>query len=124
MKFILAVDRVFASTSGHSVEFVAGVPTFVPPAVRREVREIGAVPADDDDDGIAPAALVEPSDPDKRAADILAAFELMLGRNNRADFGANNTPRVPAVAAILGWKPTAQERDALWIRYQADGVNG
>ena len=121
MKFTLFQDRTHASLLGHSVEFKKGVPTLVPPALYAEVQAIGAVPEDE-----LPAeevSLTEPSDPSKRTEDILAALDMIATRNDRTDFGANGSPRIPAMAVILGWKPTSQERDALWARYQVDGVN-
>jgi len=120
MDFILHRDFTHASVLGHAVEFKKGVPTHVPPALYAEVRAIGAVPEGELPEETAVATSAEPTDPTKRAEDILAAIGIMAERNSRDDFSATGAPRVPALAAVLGWKPTTQERDQLWARFQVD----
>lgn len=120
MNFTLHRDFTHASVLGHAVEFKKGVPTHVPPALYAEVRAIGAVPEDELPEDEGTAAASEPTDPTKRADDILAAIGLMAERNSRDDFSATGAPRVPALAAVLGWKPSVHERDQLWARFQVD----
>ena len=120
MLFVLNRNRTYASTMGHSIEFKKGEPTYVPPALWAEVQTIGAVPEEEipEDETV---KTNEPTDPHKRTEDILAAIELVATRNTRDDFGANGSPHVRALAVVLGWKPTPQERDLLWARFQVDG---
>ena len=120
MDFVLHRDFTHASALGHAIEFKKGVPTMVPPALYAEVRAIGAVPEGELPEEAGPVTSTEPTDPTKRADDILAAISLMADRNDRNDFSATGAPRVPALAAVLGWKPTTQERDQLWARFQVD----
>lgn len=120
MNFVLNRTRTYASTMGHSIEFVKGEPTHVPPALWAEVQTIGAIPEEE----IPEEETVktnEPTDPNQRAVEILTAIELVATRNTRDDFGANGSPHVRALAVVLGWKPTPQERDQLWARFQVDG---
>lgn len=119
MNFILSRDRVYSSTMGHSIDFKKGVPTFVPPALYAEVQAIGAIPEEELPEPIAPVSS-EPTDPNKRAEEILAGIEALVERNAREDFAASGAPHVRALNVILGWKPTPQERDQLWARYQVD----
>jgi hypothetical protein len=120
MHFTLARDHTLASTLGHSVEFKKGVATFVPPALHDEAVAIGAVP----DEELPPSVDLsnEPTDPTKRAGEVLAAIELVATRNSREDFAASGAPHVRALAVILGWKPSSSERDTLWARFQVDGA--
>lgn len=119
MKFTLNRDRVYSSVLGHSIEFTKGVAVHVPPALYAEVQAIGALP---DDELPEPETIqsAEPTDPNKRADEILAGIEALVERNAREDFAASGAPHVRALNAILGWKPTPQERDQLWARYQVD----
>lgn len=129
MQFIYNRDRVIASTSGHSVEFKKGVPTFVPPAMRDEVFNLGAAPATPEeieayqlevDEAEARAKGedgAEPTDPAVRKEKINAAFATIVKRAARDDFSAGGKPNVASVAAITGWKIGASERDEVWQAY-------
>lgn len=119
MKFTLGRDRSYASVLGHAVEFKKGVPTHVPPELYAEVQAIGAVPEDDIVEAAPAIKTNEPADPDKRKADVFAAFEMLALRNARGDFTAGGTPRDQALDPVLGWKLSAKERDVLWAEFKA-----
>ncbi len=120
MNFILARDRTYASTLGHSIEFKKGVPTHVPVALYAEVQAIGAQPEEAIPDEDRPTGPAEPTDPTQRNEEILTAIKMMVERNDRMDFTAGGSPHVKSLSVLLGWKPMPQERDAVWARYQVD----
>lgn len=122
MEFIMRRSRTVASVHGHAISFVKDQPTFVPPDMHREVLELGAEPAEamavDPRDPVPVNGIIEPTDPLKRGEDIHAAIELITTKNAREDFTGNGAPHVKALTAILGWKPTNNERDVQWTRFQ------
>lgn len=122
MNFTLNRTYTHASKLGHSVEFVKGVSTYVPPALHTEVQGIGAIPDEElpPDENKLPTV---PSDPEKRAVEILAAMQLLADRNSREDFTASGAPALPVLSSVVGWKVDAKERDTLWARFQVDGVS-
>lgn len=119
MKFTLNRDRTYASLLGRAIEFKKGVPTHVPPELYAEVQAIGAVPESEVPEDAQAAVTKEPADAAARKADIFAAFEMLALRNERGDFTAGGSPRDNALEAILGWKLSAKERDALWAEFKA-----
>jgi hypothetical protein len=124
MKFIMHRDRTVASVLGHSIEFKKGQPTHVPPALIKQVLEVGGEPADaaelkDDPRDEKPAGgKPEPGDPDEREKQILEAMELLVTENKRENFTAGGAPHNKALTALLGWAPDAKERDAVWVKFQ------
>jgi hypothetical protein len=126
MKFIMRRDRTVASTLGHAIEFKKGVPTHVPPALIKQVLEVGGEPADaeelkDDPRDEKPAGgKTEPGDPDEREKQILEAMELIVTEGKRESFTAGGAPHNKALTALLGWAPDAKERDAAWTKFQQD----
>lgn len=111
MNFILNRDRVVASLCGRSVEFKKGVPTYVPPAMHKDVIAIGAVPEDElpDDEKKAPEMTAE-----ERKAKITEAMKTMLAENKREDFTATGIPHNKALSTRVGFAVDARERDAVW----------
>lgn len=123
MKFTMQRNRTVTSVLGHSIEFLKGVPTHVPPALHKEVLELGAEPeeeltGDDPRDPKKPVASVEPSDPGERQKQLLDAISLVAVDNVRENFGANGAPHIKALTQLLGWKPSSDERDTAWEKYQ------
>ena len=119
MKFISSRDRVITSLTGHAIDFKKGVPTFVPREMHAEVLELGCVPEEEQAAGEDPKPVVEPTDPTDRQNALLGAIAVMVERNARDDFGANGAPSIKALNDVLGWKPSAEERDTAWLEYQA-----
>jgi hypothetical protein len=122
MKFIMHRDRTVASTLGHAIEFKKGVPTHVPPALIRQVLEVGGEPAEelkeDPRDEKPAGGKQEPGDPGEREQQILEAIEMLVTENKRENFTAGGVPHNKALTALLGWAPDAKERDALWTKFQ------
>lgn len=121
MKFIMHRDRVITGF-GHAIEFKKGEPTYVPPELRREVVEKGGEPADGSElpDDQVKKGPAEPDDPTERAEQLRTAIESLVEGGVREDFTAAGAPHTKSLTALLGWQPTAQERDEAWLAYQAD----
>jgi hypothetical protein len=110
-----------ATTKGHSVQFEANQPTYVPPTIVAEAIAIGAEMAADDSKPDmtpvdAPAPNSGPADAAAREADILAAINVLVQRNDREDFTGGGLPKLYAVAALLGYKTDRKELEAVWLK--------
>ena len=117
MKFVMSRSRN-VSGFGHSVDFVKGEPTHVPPELYREVLAVGGVPEEEVD--VDPAKQLgpnEPSDPVAREAALFEAFELLALNNKRGDFTAAGTPHPKALKNLLGWEVPNAERDTAWAKF-------
>lgn len=118
--FISPRNRMHVSKSGHAIEFRKGEKTWVPPHLHAEVADFADPVEPLPEETEAPATAAVPTDPTVREQDILAAIELIATRNQREDFTAAGAPHLGALASVLGWKPEARERDALWTRFMVD----
>lgn len=116
---VLNRNYVLTSTKGHSIGFVKGEPTHVPPALYQEALAIGAVPPNGEDPAVVdpPKADAPPSDPAERAALIMAAIEQLVVENTRGSFTAAGAPAVDAVAKLVGFKAQAKEIATVWQQY-------
>jgi hypothetical protein len=121
MKFISLRSFTHASTRGHSVEFVKGVPTFVPPALYAEVQALGAVPEEDLPEMPETGLPTAPEDPAERKAAIVDAMTEMVAAGRREDFTAAGAPHLKQLKLMLGWEVPAQERDAVWAEVNKAG---
>lgn len=121
MLFVSKRARMVASTMGHTIEFKAGEPTYVPPGMHKEVMDLGIDPVDDDYDPEAEkksgGAVQRPAEPTELKVAVFAAFEKILKRGVREEFDASSAPHAKALAKELGWKLTQKERDAFWVDY-------
>ena len=112
---------VLRSMTGHSVNFVKNVPTFVPALIEREARGIGAERVD----GANPDMLdpespeVAPLSHDERAEQIRTAFALLTERNDSNDFTGAGVPSVKAVEKLVDFDVDRNEVVALWQAYRA-----
>jgi hypothetical protein len=119
MDYIAPRDMTVSSTSGRSVEFVKGVPTYAPHQMHDELINKGVVPAEDlpevvVDDNAEPAVGAE------REAALFGAIEKVMLRNKRGDFAGTGAPHAAVLAKELGWSSLdAKERDAAWSKFQA-----
>jgi hypothetical protein len=134
MKFISLVDQTVSSTSGHSVGFKAGVPTFVPPVLRPEMKSYGIVAEADMSDAVKTALLnvsevepepefgfeTEPTDPAVRKAAFFSAFRKLQERGQRENFLSNGVPHNRPLLALMKFRVTALERDRMWEEFQAE----
>lgn len=109
-----------ATLKGHSIQFAAGVPTFVPPSVVADAIAIGAEAADGEAYDVTPqpppAANNGPSDAAKREQDIMAAINTITVRNDRDEFNAGGVPKPAAVAAVVGYKVDKREVTEVWMK--------
>lgn len=122
MNFILQRNHTLVSTMGHSVTFLKGKPTFVPPVLHSDALSIGAMPQD----GEAPDVLGEeekvqvPMDPATRSKAILGAIKVVIARNERADFTAAGAPTAKAVERETGFDVDRREiNDQLQVYHDA-----
>lgn len=120
-EYVLNRNFVLRSMTGHSVNFVKNVPTFVPALIEREARGIGAERVD----GANPDMLdpetpeVAPLSHDERAEQIRTAFALLTERNDSKDFTGAGVPSVKAVKKLVDFDVDRNEVVALWQAYRA-----
>ena len=120
--FVLHRNHLHRSLTGHILNFVKGVPTYVPPACRAEIVAIGGIAVDGDGpDPLGPeeAKPVELSDEERREK-IVAAFPVLVTRNNRTDFTGNGVPAIAAVKKLVDFDLTKPELEELWREYQEE----
>lgn len=118
-------NYTLASTLGHVLTFKKDQPMPVPPIMIRACAEIGAVRADGVDAFHREEVIkdTQPVDPGVRLEQIRAAVDLVCERNNRDDFTAGNSPKVPAISAILGYKVDRNEVATAWQQRCEDLAN-
>lgn len=120
-EYVLNRNFVLRSMTGHSVNFVKNVPTFVPALIEREARGIGAERVD----GANPDMLdpetpeVAPLSHDERAEQIRTAFALLVERNDSKDFTGAGVPSVKAVEKLVDFDVDRNEVVAMWQAYRA-----
>ncbi len=119
MKFTMFRNRTVATSRGHIIEFLKGVPTHVPPECYDEVIAAGAIPEDEMPDAEV-AENAEPNDPAERRAAMFDAFEKIVLRNNRDDFAASGAPNGKALNTLLGWPVESKERVATWNQFKSE----
>ena len=113
---------------GHSINFVKGEPTWVPPPLVNDAVAIGAECVDEVVDVLGPekAEEVELS-AEEREVLLNAAFDQIVARNGqdgtREDFNAQGLPNIKALTVITGFEPKVKERNAAWQKYrEAKGI--
>lgn len=115
--YVLNRTYTHRSTLGHIVNFVKGQPTWVPPALEKEVTVLGAEPVDGPKlDTLDPDAEALPMAPsgDERRAQVLAAFARLEARNQRGDFTGSGRPSLTILKELLGYEVIGKERDEVW----------
>lgn len=120
-EYVLNRNFVLRSMTGHSVNFVKNVPTFVPALIEREARGIGAERVDGNNpDMLDPESPeVAPLSHDERAEQIRTAFALLTERNDSKDFTGAGVPSVKAVEKLVDFDVDRNEVVALWQAYRA-----
>jgi hypothetical protein len=119
MKFVMNRNRTIASTCGLSIEFKKGELHLVPPAMYAEVIAAGGVPENELAEDELPPGPATPEALAQREAEMFAAFEKLVLRNNHLEFTAGGVPHSTAMAKELGWPIQAKERDAAWLKFTA-----
>ena len=119
---MMTLRRTFrlATTKGHSVQFVADTPIFVPSSIAAEAVAIGAIAVDGTDIDITPKGPPQrnagPAEAAEREAEILEAINLLVQRNARDDFTAGGSPKARALSALLGYEAERREVDEVWSK--------
>ena len=120
-KYTLHRDYVHRSTLGV-ISFEEDVPTHVPPHMEKEVIAIGAVRADGETPKVLEQDKKLPDVPlgDDREAEIKAAFDLLIERNDSNDFTGQGVPTVKSVEKIVGFDVDRKELVELWAAIKAE----
>lgn len=108
MKFT-SPRNITLAAGGHVVPFKKGETHNLPPAMYQKALAEGLEPEDKD-------VVLEPVEDDaERVAKIKAAMLDIATKNDAADFDAGGAPKVKAIEAVAGVKPTnSDERLKLW----------
>lgn len=116
--FTLHRNYTLRTTKGHTINFVKGMETWVPPMCVPDVVAIGAVAKDEAVDvlGEEEKPVVSIS-PEERKAKIHAAFDTMLSRSERTDFTASGLPHAKKLSDLVGFEVANRERDTEWQAY-------
>lgn len=109
-----------ATTKGHSIQFEANEPAWVPPACVADAVAIGAEATDATEIDVtpqpAPSPNSGPADAASREQDIMGAINLLVARNDREDFTGGGLPKLAAVVALIGYKTDKKELEAVWLK--------
>jgi hypothetical protein len=106
---------------GHNIRFTKGVPTHVPPELVREALSIGAESVSGKVDVLGPEEVppVQLTAVDKEAL-FFKAFDALIEKNEREDFGGDGKPTVTALKKILPFELDKKSRDVALQRYRDD----
>ena len=120
--FVLNRNYNLRTTFGHIVNFVKGVPTFVPPIIVKEALLIGAEPCDGSVDASILDAEEQTAPPPPSGADrekqVWMAFDRICERNERESFTAQGVPTQSSVEQVAGFKITRKEQQTFWQSYR------
>lgn len=102
------------------VSFVKGEPSWVIPALEKEIIAIGGERAD--------GTVVDPLDPEtvekaplspqEREDELYAAFGLLIERNDSKDFTGAGTPKVASIEKIVEFNTDRSEIEGYWAAYK------
>jgi hypothetical protein len=119
-EYVLNRDYVLRTTMGHTIAFKRGEPTWVPPVIERDAIAIGAERADN---GKTELLVPEPVENnlsfEQLREQLRAAFELLVEKNDAADFTSQGVPRIPVLEKML--ETNVDRRDVLeaWTEFRA-----
>lgn len=104
---------------GHNIKFVKGAPTYVPPELAREAVGIGADVVGEKIDVLgeedAPAEHLTPADRERL---LFSAFETLIARNERGDFGGDGKPSIPELKRLVDFSLDKKERDTAFQKFR------
>lgn len=120
MNFTLNRDKVVNSNKGHVIEFVKGVPTYVPKEVWEEALAVGAQPVEEINMDADEVKKSNAPNGEERELLITAALEQTSEKNMPNDFTATGVPKTDVISDIVGFKVKADELKALWVKLQSD----
>lgn len=117
MKFTMHTDKIVASRSGHTIQFVKGEPTHVPKEAWEDVTAAGGIASDQDKLHEKPKVEDE-IDPANRETVIMEAFAKLVDKNARDDFSANGIPTTKALLRETTLKVDPKELGQLWAKFR------
>ena len=124
-KYVFSRTHTHRSIHGHTIGFIKGEPTWVPPGpIELEVAGIGAERVDGEQPNLvpsAPTAKVELSAEDLEQL-MREAFKELIDKNEAADFTAAGVPTVKAMEKIVGENLTARDIAELWAKVKEEGA--
>lgn len=109
-------------TPNGVVSFVKGEPTWVPPHMERDATSIGASAVEGESAPLLDPEKTLPPIPqgDERSSQIKVAFDMLVERNDSADFTAGGSPTVNAIKSIVNFEVARAEIDELWLAYKEE----
>lgn len=121
-KMVLNRNHILTGTSGHTIRFMKGVPTFVVPQMVEAALGIGAESADEvskdevDEQLASKEAKPKPEvlQGEARRGKIKEVLENIAARNDKDDFTAANRPKLESVKAQLEFNVDRKEVDTIW----------
>jgi hypothetical protein len=116
--FTLHRTFVLRTNKGHSIRFVKGEPTWVPPLCIEDVVAIGAIPQEGVDVLPPEAGPVLELTAEERQKKLFEAFDQLMARHDRGDFTASNQPHCKKLQSITGFEVAIAERDDAWRKYR------
>lgn len=124
-KFTLNRNHTITA-KGHSIVFLKGKETYVPPELAREAIGIGAEPVDADKDALLPAdqAPAEELTAEDRQTLLFAAFDEIVARNDPSEFGADGKPSVDAVKKLVSFNVVKKDIVTSYQKYRAEKAAG
>jgi hypothetical protein len=119
-EYVLNRNYVLRTTKGHTISFVKGEPSWVPPIIEKDAIAIGAERAD--------GGATDPLGPEKEAVKTISgeelktqmftAFELIVEKNDAKDFTGQGIPSVKAVERILGFDVDRSDVVQAWTEFK------
>jgi len=101
--FVLNRNYAHSSVYGHNIIFTKGEPTFVPPICIPEAVAFGAICVDGPVDVLPPEVQAQiPLVGEEREQMIMAAFDDIEVKNDRAEFTAAGAPKLTVVKSVSG----------------------
>ena len=102
------------------VSFVKDEPTWVIPALEREIVAIGGERTDGEAvDPLDPVVVDKvPLSAEDRESELRAAFDILIERNDSGDFTGAGTPTVKAIEKMVDFSTDRTEIDTSWSAYK------
>jgi hypothetical protein len=119
-EYVMNRNHTIRSTTGRTITFKKGEPTWVPPMVEKEAIAVGAERVDGETtDPLAPVLpVLSKLTVDERTAQLHTAFEMLAERNDSKDFTAQGVPSVKAVSKIVDFEPERGEVSEAWTAWR------
>ena len=119
--FKLNRNYALSSMYGHSINFIKGEPTYVPPILVKEVVAIGAECVDGEVDVLGAEEIPTQVTFDELQVKMREAFNTLVAKNDPDDFTAQGVPKVGVIETMIGLKVTKVEVIDAWQVYRSGG---